>query len=46
MKQPYQIDLGVVHIHKKVVADIVASAVAGAAIRDNTCQKLLGVGVR
>ncbi len=28
MKQPCQIDLGVVHIHKKVVADIVASAVA------------------
>lgn len=28
MKQPYQIDLGVVHIHKKVVADIVVAAVA------------------
>ncbi|MBI3617356.1 MAG: Asp23/Gls24 family envelope stress response protein [Candidatus Omnitrophica bacterium] len=28
MKQPYEIDLGVVHIHKNVVADIVASTVA------------------
>lgn len=28
MKQPYQIDLGIVHIHKNVVADIVASTVA------------------
>ncbi|HBO97390.1 MAG TPA: hypothetical protein DE315_02520 [Candidatus Omnitrophica bacterium] len=28
MKQPYEIDLGVVHIHKNVVADIVASMVA------------------
>jgi uncharacterized alkaline shock family protein YloU len=27
MKQPYEIDLGVVHIHKNVVADIVASTV-------------------
>ncbi len=25
MKQPYEIDLGVVHIHKNVVAEIVAS---------------------
>jgi len=28
MKQPYEIDLGVVHIHKNVVADIVASTLA------------------
>ncbi len=28
MKQPYQIDLGVVHIHTNVVADIVASTIA------------------
>ena len=28
MKQPYQIDLGTVHIHKNVLADIVASAIA------------------
>lgn len=28
MKHPYQIDLGVVHIHTNVVADIVASTVA------------------
>ena len=27
MKQPYQIDLGIVHIHKNVVAEIVASTV-------------------
>jgi uncharacterized alkaline shock family protein YloU len=28
MKQPYQIDLGTVHIHKNVIADIVAAAIA------------------
>lgn len=52
MKQPYEIDLGIVHIHKKVVADIVASAVADvegiSLIPKNfaeSCSELLGNNV-
>lgn len=52
MKQPYEIDLGIVHIHKKVVADIVASAVTdveGVSLLPKTfgesCLELLGKSV-